>query len=422
VHTRASQSVVGLVALFALLSSPSGAHARDLEDLLLNLSTGVGISSSVDCFTGLCSEDGVNLSASLENFSETNAQIVNNRIVPLSSSVSGFTYDYNEDLDIYERSTRTFGPLFSERARTLGKGRSMLGLSHSTLSFDEFEGDSISSLSVSSVQGSLGTEAQVPGSFVSSTNPSFDSIIDLDIDESVTTAYYTYGVTDRLDLGVVLPLIRLDIQARTLETTQSQSADGQIPDCGPELPIYPETTCQFLTTQGGSRRVSDDYMGIGDAIVRAKWNFLSQRTALAGFLSATIPTGSSDNLTGLHTMTFTPGMVVSRDFDTSIGGFGVEAMLGYEIRPDEGNLSEWEWGAGVAYQPFSRASFAVDILGSEEAANSEFGDSLLDASLGAKFQLTSGVLLDLNVIMPLNDQGLRPNAIYSAQLEWVFGD
>ncbi len=418
-RTRVASLVVA-IAGFVSLAAPARVGAEDLADLIRSLNVGIGTSDSVDCFAGLCNVTGENFSASLDDLGETNSQIVNNRIVPLSSSVSGFTYEYNEDLDIYERSTRTFGPLFSERARTLGRGRMLLGVSHSTLSFDEFEGDDISKLRISSVQGGLQTSGAAPGSLSSSTNPVFDSIVDLDIDESVTTLYYTYGLTDKIDLGIVLPVISLDISASSTQTTLSGTT--QIPSCATLPAPFPRTSCLQGAT-GGVSHASDSYTGIGDVIVRGKWNFWAREMSAGGlFLSTTIPTGDPDNLTGLHTFTFTPGVVLSRDFETPIGGFGIQGMLGYEIRPDEGNKSEWEWGTGVAYQPFSRASFAVDILGTEEAANSEFGDRLLDLSLGAKVQLTSGLLLDLNYITPLNDEGLRSDGIYSAQLEWVFGD
>ncbi len=421
---RTRLTTIFAVSLAATL--PFAAGAKDLEDLISNLNTGLAVGEAFECgFGGLC--EGLSVGASLTGLQETSSEIVNNRIVPLSSSVSGFTYEYNEDLDIYERSTRTFGPLFSERARTLGARRSLLGMSHSTFEFDEFEGESLSSLNASDVQGTMSLSGGQSGTLIQGLG-TLDSIIDLDIDEDVTTFYYTFGVTDRLDVGVVLPIVRLDMSAQVDQTTTTGTP---LQDCSYYRNNYSPADLVALGIEGtpcttasasGSRKVSDDHLGPGDLVVRSKWNFMLAPVSGAALLAATVPTGDTDNLTGLHTMTFTPGVVFSRDFDTAIGGFGFEVGLGYWIRPDIGEKSEWEWSAGIAYQPFSRASFAVDFLGSDDAGNSEFGDQLRDLSIGAKFQLTSGLLLDLNVITPLNDQGLRSDGIYSAQIEWIFGD
>jgi hypothetical protein len=48
---------------------------------------------------------------------------------------------------------------------------------------------------------------------------------------------------------------------------------------------------------------------------------------------------------------------------------------------------------------------------------------VLDLAIGTKIMLSQSALLDLNFVMPLNDDGLRATGgIFTAQLEFVFGE
>ena len=101
----------------------SGDIAGIVVDLVRPLETGA-VTTVNDClYQGFCAGNSAIFSSDvgltalagfdLESLSSVTSGVVNDRIVPLSSSVSGFTYDYNPDLDVYDRSTKTFGPLFS---------------------------------------------------------------------------------------------------------------------------------------------------------------------------------------------------------------------------------------------------------------------------------------------------------------------
>src|SRR5262245_40209990 len=42
---------------------------------------------------------------------------------PLGSSAGGFTYTYDETLGVFNRSSESFGPVYAERAPTVGQGK-----------------------------------------------------------------------------------------------------------------------------------------------------------------------------------------------------------------------------------------------------------------------------------------------------------
>src|SRR5262245_42495306 len=65
------------------------------------------------------------------------SQIAN---VPLGSSSGGLTYTYDSKSGTHTRRAQSFGPAFTERAITIGKGRSNVGFTYQHSTFDDFAG------------------------------------------------------------------------------------------------------------------------------------------------------------------------------------------------------------------------------------------------------------------------------------------
>ena len=94
------------VTILALLVAVP-ASAESLKDTLGNASQTVGISG------------GTAFDAFAANIADTAA-----RSLPVVAASAGFTYRYNPQIEAFERSTDTLGPLYMERADTLGRGSS----------------------------------------------------------------------------------------------------------------------------------------------------------------------------------------------------------------------------------------------------------------------------------------------------------
>ena len=58
---------------------------------------------------------------------------------PLGSSAGGFTYTFDASLGVFTRSTDSFGPLYAERAQTLGKGKWNTGISYLRTTYDKLD-------------------------------------------------------------------------------------------------------------------------------------------------------------------------------------------------------------------------------------------------------------------------------------------
>src|SRR5262249_18933029 len=75
---------------------------------------------------------------------------------PVASASSSVIYAYNPALETFERRTGVAGPLFGERAETIGEGQLNLGLAYSYIHFATINGDDLGSLpSRRSVEGHI---------------------------------------------------------------------------------------------------------------------------------------------------------------------------------------------------------------------------------------------------------------------------
>ena len=60
--------------------------------------------------------------------------------VPAISTAPGLTFRYDPDTQLFERSTTSLGPVFVERAQTMGRRKFALGFSYLFVDFDEWKG------------------------------------------------------------------------------------------------------------------------------------------------------------------------------------------------------------------------------------------------------------------------------------------
>jgi hypothetical protein len=193
----------------------------------------------------------------------SNALVVDLTSVPLATASSGFLYRLNPQLGTVERATESFGGFFVERALTAGQGRASFGVSASTLDFDRLDGRSLTN----------GTLVTVANRFRDESTPFDTESLTLHISSSTMTLFGSVGLTDRIEIGAAVPLVRLTL-------------DGQ------RVNVYRGTT--FLQASGTATA-----SGVADIAVRAKVTALAVRgggVAIAG--EVRLPTGDSANLLG----------------------------------------------------------------------------------------------------------------------------
>src|SRR2546428_2060964 len=115
--------------LLCVVLIPCSAPAASRRDRLRASSLTVGIAG------------GSAFDALADNIADTAA-----RTLPIISASAGYTYRYNPQLEIFERTSETLGPLFLERPDTLGRGKLNVNVSYQYVQFDDFDGRSIKRL------------------------------------------------------------------------------------------------------------------------------------------------------------------------------------------------------------------------------------------------------------------------------------
>jgi hypothetical protein len=141
---------------------------------------------------------------------------------PQAAVSPAFTFRYNETLTVYERTTTVPGPLFSERAMTIGRGQLNLSVGYSFIDFQELNGTSLDHLRNPVLIPTPVGEKQ-PTNIVAPNNRTFlyfpaalaTDVIRMNLEAHVMTPTVRYGVTDRWDLGIAIPIVRTSLRVRT---------------------------------------------------------------------------------------------------------------------------------------------------------------------------------------------------------------
>ena len=187
--------------------------------------------------------------------------------VPIASSSSGFVYRLDPEIGTVSRVSDSFGTFFVERAGTSGRGRLSFGASGTTAAYDELDGLNLRD----------GTMVTTSNQFTDENTPFNTEALTLKIRTSTLSVYGSYGITDRLEVGGVIPFVQLDIDGSRLGIYRGASA------------------LQAKGTASAS--------GLADIALRAKYLLIGTRRA--GFAAATefrLPTGKEEDLLGAGSM------------------------------------------------------------------------------------------------------------------------
>jgi hypothetical protein len=341
---------------------------------------------------------------------------------PIGSSAGGFTWVFDSQLRVPVRRSQSFGPMFAERPFTTGKGKLNAGITFQHTRFSSVGDQSLLEVEDSA---SYSNGAEVYRAL---------SSIDIAIDRAIVSA--TYGVHDRVDLGVIVPVGRAHVSGFSSYFENTPGAPVDVRE----------------NSSGSS-------FGIGDLVVRGKVGLSdTSRLSTALAFDLRLPTGDTEKLMGtgepqLKAMfvaggtrgTVSPHLNVGYIFggkgmkfgadDRWEGSFGDPALI--ERSPSE--EFNYTLGADIAVTP--KFTIAGDVIGRavRNAANMTRYDSgaqdadrviFLEVSpgtvhkllgaVGAKVGLGGAWLLTGTVLFPLNSNGIKPAVTPVIGLERAF--
>jgi hypothetical protein len=351
---------------------------------------------------------------------------------PISSATSGAIWGKSES-GLPVRTATSAGPLFAERAQTLGKGHFLMGLGVSGFNFTSIRTTPLNDL----VFDFTHTDSDGDGTVGDQDfeNDIFEVRTNLDVKVLATTAVLTYGILDRVDVGVAVPLVHTSI---------SGVSDGQIIPAEPDTPHNLGTPANpSLTAQTST---SGSATGIGDIAGRVKVQVAQgARTGLGIIGEVRFPTGKEEDLLGLGEYSVRGIGVLSGRY----GNFGPHANVGYLYRGGNSQndsflatlgfdqllgpwatfaadvISEWQVGTTKLQQP---APVTLDTpLGGGISARivhpsniEDRNDSVVQGSFGFKFTAPSGVTVITNALIPIRRGYLQPDVSWTAGLEYSF--
>jgi hypothetical protein len=341
---------------------------------------------------------------------------------PVASASSSVTYVYNPALETFERRTGVAGPIIGERADTIGQGQFNLGFSYSYVGLTQINGDDMDSLVNTPVVDGQVISFPVPGG-VTLENGQFTNFLpvrvklDLDVQAHLFTPSLTYGLTPDLDVNLTLPLLYTSLEVR---------AKTEVPD--PRLPEFTLAPGDPNMSQG---RISDSEsaFGIGDILLRSKYVLRRGKPFdVAGLLGLSLPSGDEDDFRGMGDTRVQPLLIASRVFAERYQPF---VNVGVDLNANDVDRSVVRWSVGGTAQIIAPLTAAVVFLGRHELARQtdkiqtpfffqiERNDSF-DASVGLRYRFTDSGVVSVNTIVPLNDEGLRAEAIPTFQVEYAF--
>jgi hypothetical protein len=352
---------------------------------------------------------------------------------PLPSPASGFTYEFDPSLGVFNRTTQSFGPILAERAETIGGGRFSFGFTFQHFNFDTLEGQDLRS--IPAVFTHDHAERRGGREDVVTTMNSITARI------NQFTVFLSYGLTDRFDVSVAIPLVSNDLQI------VSDARIQRIGTASDEIHFFREADDNI-----GEQRIFTAFgsaSGLGDLTIRLKGNFWR-----AGGLSLgtdlRVPTGDEQDLLGVGAAGFKPFLIWSSTF----GAISPHVNAGYQWNgssvlagdpttgeskdlPDQGFLT-----VGADFGVGSRFTLAVDVLGqyfvdSPRMIRENFRaldgisvfptvrfeeDSflVLNGAVGFKLNVFQQLLVDFNLLFNLNDNGLQDKVTPLVGIEYAF--
>ncbi len=358
--------------------------------------------------------------------------------IPVSATSSGRTYRFVGGVP--EATSTSPGPIFAERAQTLGRGRVLFGATVNVFDFKSVRGVKLSDIQLNFTHENVDFEgcdavAGADCSLYGIPNLENDFIaLDLDMNVKVRSTLFvlTYGLFDWADVGVVLPLVSTSLRG----TSTAQV----VPFGGPEATHF-FSGSPSNADLSAQRFVEGSATGLGDLAARLKLRIAQSRTtAFAILADGRFATGSEEDLLGSGNTSIRGLGIVSAQF----GSFSPHANVGYHWR--SGDLQNDAVLATIGFDHVLAewATLAVDVISDFQVGETQLAvpepvtlevpfrrtiaaanipnqrDDIINGSFGFKFVTPAGLTIIANSLWPLNNGGLRASVAWTLGLEYNF--
>lgn len=336
--------------------------------------------------------------------------------LPLATASAGAVVVYHAGVP---ETFNNLGPILTDRAQTVGKHRFYMGFAASQFVFTDVDGFSLKSLPFAYV-----ATAYQPGTSTVVSNTYTTELTNLRFKIDQFLALATYGITNRVDMSVIVPVEYVSIGASTRNSTSyTVNASNQ-------LVLGPYSNPDSYSAGTAS--------GVGDITVNGKgvlWE--GERATVAVGMNLRVPNGDDRNLLGSGAWGMSPYVVYSY-----LGKISPHAKLGYEWNTTTelnnptgaagGNKTlpggmNYDFGADWAMS--RKVTLAADVLGSQFLNTPELLEGTVtvsgvstplpasgsgitsytinNASVGVKWNPYRNLVLSANGLIQINNTGLH---------------
>ncbi|MFL5487690.1 MAG: transporter [Gemmatimonadaceae bacterium] len=358
--------------------------------------------------------------------------------IPIGSTSGGETFRFEGGAPV--RTSTSAGPIFAERAQTLGRGRVLAGISRTGFRFATLRGVDMRNIGLTfthenvdfeGCDAQFGADCSLYGVPVLE-NDAMDFHLSMDLEVQVTSMYLTYGVSDRFDLGLVVPIVQANFRGES---------DAEIRPFGGTTAAHYFAGTPTNPVLSAHRQSLGSAAGLGDVALRAKINLReSPNSGFALLVDGRFPTGSREDLLGSGKFAgralailnsrfadFSPHVNVGylyhageQQNDAVLGTIGFDDRMAESVTLAADLVTELQVGDShlhlpgtVTYEsPFRRTLKPTNIP--------ETRDDIVNGSFGVKITPARKTTIVLNSLFPLNRGGLRPNLVYTAGIEYTF--
>jgi hypothetical protein len=352
--------------------------------------------------------------------------------VPISAATSGAIWGRSA-AGLPMRTATSAGPIFAERAQTLGRGHVLFGVNVSNFDFTTIRGTPLSDLVFDFTHQDTGDDNDLG-------SPLFEDDVlevrtDLNVNLFAATGLITYGLLDAVDIGVAVPLVHTSIDGTSF--AQMIPADPTVfHHFG--TPANPSLTAQTTVNNSAS--------GIGDVAARVKVQVAEgNRVGAALMGEVRFPTGKEEDLLGSGEYAARGVGILSARY----GNFTPHANVGYLYRGGELQNDAVLATVGFDHLLAKWATFAADVISELQVGasksrqpdpvvlNTPVGgasstrtvtvsnipdrpDDVVLGSFGFKFNSANGVVVVTNALLPIHRGYLQPDVAWTLGLEYTF--
>lgn len=339
--------------------------------------------------------------------------------LPMATPASGFTFTFDKAAGVYTASQESFGPLLAERAETIGRHRIYLAFTYQRFNFSEIDGNDFKNLPIL-----LYFPSQNSPTVVTAT----ENRLDTHVDQYV--AFGTFGITDRIDVSLAIPIERVSMS---------------LSSSGTEYDTTSPATASFTEYLPGSAS------GVGDIVLSAKGTLLKhEKLGLAVGIELRFASGDEQNFLGSGAFGIKPYVVLSRrgriaphlnlgyqwnaDSILASGSNGqgsLPAYFSYSVGADIGATKRVTLIADLVGQRFFNApqvSTPTDVKAPVDKDMRVFSSLLLEngsygvnnLGVGVKANLWKKLLVSANVSIKLDDGGVRATVVPLVGISYSF--